>query len=343
MRRGFASDNSAAVHPSVLEAIAKVNGGHAFSYGHDPYTSGVEAKIASAFGVPEARAFLVFNGTGANVLSVRALCRPWEAVICSAHAHLNTDETGAPEAIAGVKLLPVPAPDGKLDPADVERLAATPAEEHFVTPRVVSVTQSTEFGTLYTLDELREITTVAHGAGLIVHMDGSRLANAAAALGVGLGEVTAAVGVDVVSFGGTKNGLMLGEAVVFFDPSLAQGMLHLRKQTLQLASKMRFLAAQFEALLTDELWRTNAAHANAMAARLADAVSSIPAVSLTHPVQANAIFAVLPEAARIELQRQFDFYTFDESTGEVRWMCSWDTTVDDVDRFAAAIRETLDA
>lgn len=282
--RGFASDNSATVHPAVLEAIARVNTGHTYGYGHDPYTQRVEAMVAEAFGVPAARSFFVFNGTGANVLSVRALCRPWEAVICSEFAHLHTDEVGAPEAIAGTKLLPVPAPDGKFDPASIRQLAARPAEEHFVTPRVVSITQSTELGTLYSFDELRAIADTAHEFGLFVHVDGARLANAAAALGVGLGDVTAEVGADVVSFGATKNGAMVGEAVVLFDPRLAEGMLPLRKQTLQLASKMRFIAAQFDALLTGELWRANAVHANAMAARLADAVGSIDGVTITRPV-----------------------------------------------------------
>jgi threonine aldolase len=338
MARGFASDNSATVHPAVLEAIARQNTGHAFSYGHDPYTQQVEAMVADAFGVPAARTFFVFNGTGANVLSLRALCRPWEAVICSENAHLHTDEVGAPEAIAGAKLLIAPAHDGRMVLAAIERFVAAPVEEHFVTPRVISITQSTELGTLYSLDELREITELAHAHGLIVHMDGSRLSNAAAALGVGLGDVTAGVGVDVVSFGGTKNGLMIGEAVVVFDPALTEGMLHLRKQTLQLASKMRFVAAQFDALLTDELWRANAARANAMATRLAEAVKDIPGVTVTRPVQVNAVFAILPASAREQLLQQFDFYAWDESTGEVRWMCSWDTTEDDVDRFAEALR-----
>jgi threonine aldolase len=338
MARGFASDNAATVHPGVLEAIARQNAGHAFSYGHDPYTQQVEAMVAEAFGVPSARTFFVFNGTGANVLSLRALCRPWEAVICSENAHLHTDEVGAPEAIAGAKLLIAPAVDGRMGLSAIERFVSAPAEEHFVTPRVVSVTQSTELGTLYSLDELKAITELAHAHGLIVHMDGSRLSNAAAALGVGLGDVTAGVGVDIVSFGGTKNGVMIGEAVVVFDPARAEGMLHLRKQTLQLASKMRFVAAQFDALLTDELWRANAAHANAMATRLAEAVVDIPGVAVSRPVQVNAVFAILPAATRIALQREFDFYAWDESTGEVRWMCSWDTTQDDVDRFAQALR-----
>jgi len=338
MTRGFASDNSATIHPEVLESIVRANSGHAFAYGHDPYTQRVESMVADAFGVPDASVFFVFNGTGANVLSMRALCRPWEAAICSEYAHLHTDEVGAPEAIAGTKLLAVTAPDGKMDLDAIARLAARTVDEHFVTPRVVSVTQSTELGTLYSLDELRAIIDTAHEHGLLVHVDGARLANAAAALGVGLGDVTAGVGVDVVSFGGTKNGIMLGEAVVVFDPALAEGMLQLRKQTLQLASKMRFIAAQFEALLTDDLWLRGALHANAMATRLADALVSTPGVAITRPVQVNAVFAVISAAARMELQREFDFYAWDEQAGEVRWMCSWDTTEDDVDRFAAAIR-----
>ena len=337
-RRGFASDNSAAVHPRVLEAIAAANTGHTFAYGHDPYTRSVEARFEELLG-EGTRTFFVFNGSGANVLCLRAACRPWEGAICTEVAHLNTDEGGAPERIGGIKLLLVQARDGKLTAEALGGLGGREIDEHSVHPRVLSITQSTELGTVYTVAEVRELAALAHERGLLLHVDGARLANAAAALGVSLAEITSDAGVDLLSFGGTKNGLLAGEAVVLL-PAVADtitGLEYLRKQTLQLASKMRFLAAQFDALLTDELWRANAHNANAMAARLAAAVAAAPALEITRPVQANVVFATLPAAAREALQRRFDFYTWDEDAGEVRWMCSWDTTEEDVDEFAAAV------
>jgi threonine aldolase len=338
--RGFASDNSATIHPEVLAAIARANAGHAYGYGHDDYSRAVEARFAEHFGA-RARAFLVFNGTAANVLCLRAACRPWEAVICTDTAHLNVDECGAPEAIAGVKLTPVPGEDGKLTPAVLERAYARVGDEHAVQPGVISISQCTELGTVYGLDELAAVAEFAHARGLVLHVDGARLSNAAAALGVPLRELTGAVGVDLLSFGGTKNGLLAGEAVVFLEPRLAEGFEYLRKQSLQLASKMRFLAAQFDALLSDDLWLRCASHANAMAARLAGRLRGLAGLTITRPVQANAVFATLPAAARHRLQQQFAFYVWDEACGEVRWMCAWDTTEQDVDAFAAAVRAAL--
>jgi threonine aldolase len=339
--RGFASDNAAGVHPDVLAAIAAVNDGHALAYGHDPYTQQVEAAVAAQFG-DRAQAFFVFNGSAANVLSLRAACRPWQGAICAESAHVNVDECGAPESIAGVKLLTVPTPDGKLTPELAERRLERIGDEHVVQPRVLTVSQSTELGTVYEPAELRALAGFAHERALLLHVDGSRLTNAAAALDVSLAEASTAPGADIVSFGGTKNGLLGGEAVVFADPDLADGFLYLRKLTLQLASKMRFVAAQFDAYLGDELWRRNAAHANAMARRLRDAVERIDGLHLTREVQANVVFAVLPAAAIGSLQQQFAFYTWDERAGEVRWMCAWDTTEADVDAFAAAITRELD-
>jgi threonine aldolase len=335
--RGFASDNSATVHPDVLAAIARVNVGHAFGYGHDDYTPRVLSTFAEHFG-EDARTFLVFTGGGANVLSLRAACRPWQAVMCSEVAHMNVDECGAPEAIAGVKLLQIQSEHGKLTPDLVESRITRIGDEHAVQPRVVSLTQCTELGTLYSTDETRAITELAHERGMLVHMDGARLSNAAAALGLPLRALTTDVGVDVLSFGGTKNGLLGCEAVVFLNPVLADGFDYLRKQALQLGSKMRFLAAQFEALLSDELWRRCAGQANAMASRLADAIGGLPGVTITHPVQTNAVFAKLPSKAATRLQERFAFYVWDERTGEVRWMCSWDTTEGDVDEFVDAVR-----
>jgi threonine aldolase len=335
--RGFASDNQAGIHPAVLEAIARVNEGHAAAYGHDGWTDGMQARFREHFG-DAAQAFPVFNGTGANILALRAACRPWEAVICADTAHLNVDEGGAPEAIAGVKLLCVAGIDGKLTPDMVSGAAvARRGDEHAVQPRVVSISQSTELGTVYSVEEVAALADAAHAGGLVLHVDGARLSNAAAALGVPLRALCTDAGVDVVSFGGTKNGLLAAEAVVFLTAELAEGFPYLRKQSLQLASKMRFLSAQLDALLTDELYLRLAAHANAMAARLGAAVVDLPGVTITRPVQANAVFATLPPGAAARLQEQFPFYVWDERSGEVRWMCAWDTTAEDVDAFAAAV------
>ncbi len=336
--RGFASDNSATIHPDVLAAIAHVNVGHTFGYGHDDYTLSVEARVASEFG-EHASVFFVFNGTGANVVSLRAACRRFEGVICAETAHLNVDECGAPEVIAGLKLLTVPGIDGKLTPELVESRIARVGDEHAVQPRLVSISQCTELGTLYTPAEVQALAELAHSHDMVLHVDGARLSNAAAALGLGLRQVAA--GADVLSFGGTKNGLLGAEAVVLMNPELVHDFLYIRKQSMQLASKMRFLAAQFDALLTDELWLRCARHANTMAARLADAMSDVPGVQITRPVQTNAVFAILPPPAIPSLQRQYPFYVWDEAAGEVRWMCSWDTTEDDVDGFATAVADEL--
>jgi threonine aldolase len=335
--RGFGSDNHAGILPEVLSAIAAANEGHAPSYGHDELTAAVEARFREVFG-EAARAFLVFNGTGANVVALRALLRPWEGVVCPETAHLNVDEGGAPETLAGIKLVAIPTPDGKLTPELVRPRLIRFGDEHAVQPRVISISQSTEMGTLYTPDEVRALADLAHDEGLLLHVDGARLTNAAAALDVSLRALTTDVGVDAVSFGGTKAGLLVGEAVVLLRPGDAvEAMPYLRKQSMQLASKMRFIAAQFEALLRDELWRRTAGHANAMAARLAEAVRDVPGVTITQDVQANAVFAILPAGMAERLRERWFFYTFDEATGAVRWMCSWDTTAADVDAFAADV------
>jgi threonine aldolase len=338
--RGFASDNHAGVLPEVLRAIAAANTGHAASYGGDEWTCRVEALFRTHFG-DEARAALVFNGTGANVVALQALTRPYEAAVCASTAHLNVDECGAPERVAGLKLLTVDTPDGKLTPALVEPRLVRFGDEHAIQPRVVSITQSTELGTLYSPAEILALADQAHAHGMLLHVDGARLSNAAAALDVPLRAITTDAGADAVSFGGTKNGLMMGEAIVFLREGLGGEVTFLRKQSMQLASKMRFIAAQFEALLEGDLWRSTAAHANAMARRLASAVATIDGVELTQRVQANAVFAVLPPGAAASLRERWRFYVWDENTGEVRWMCSWDTTEEDVDAFAADVAEAV--
>jgi threonine aldolase len=340
--RGFGSDNHAGALPEVMEALAAANAGHAPSYGADDWTARAEQRFREHFG-DDARSFLVFNGTGANVVALRAMCEPWSAVVCAETAHLNVDECGAPERVGGLKLLAVPTPDGKLTPELVEPRLVRFGDEHASQPKAISITQSTELGTVYSIEEVRALADLAHGHGVLLHVDGARLANAAAALDIPLRAMTTDAGVDAVSFGGTKNGLVLGDAVVLLRPGLDEGVEYLRKQSMQLASKMRFVAAQFDALLSGDLWLRAAAHANAMARRLSDAVEGVDGVTITQRVDANAVFAVLAPGVAERLQQRWRFYTWDERTGEVRWMCAWDTTEDDVDAFARDIREALGA
>lgn len=339
-RRGFASDNYAGLHPEVLAAIAEANGGHQISYGEDAYTERLTEVMAGHFG-REVQVFPVLNGTGANVLSLASMVPPWGAVVCSATAHIHTDEGGAPEKVAGLKLLPVPTPDGRLTPELIDHEAWGWGDEHRAQPLVVSITQTTELGTCYRPADIAAITEHAHARGMRVHLDGARLANAAAFLGLPIRAFTSDVGVDVVSFGGTKNGALAAEAVVVLDPEASNGLTFLRKTDMQLASKMRFVSAQLLALLEGDLWLRSARHANAMAQRLRDAVTGLPGVEITRPVEANAVFAVLPPGVADELRKQFRFYDWNPATGEVRWMCAFDTQESDVDAFAAALRGLL--
>ena len=338
-RRGFASDNHAGVHPEVMDAVLATNAGHANAYGSDPWTSRATQRFREHFG-PSAQAFPVFNGTGANVLCLEALTQPWQGIVCARTAHLHVDECGAPER-SGRKLLVVDTPDGKVTPDHVAPLLVRIGEEHVVQPRVISIAQSTELGTVYSVDEVRALADWAHAHGMLLHVDGARLCNAAVGQGVSFRELTTDVGVDAVSFGGTKIGLMGAEAVVLLRDEVADGFRFRRKQAMQLASKMRYISAQLEALLSGDLWERSAAHANAMARRLADAVGAIDGVRVTQSVDANAVFAVLDPAATEELQQAWPFYVWDEGTGEVRWMCSWDTTEEDIDTFAADVRAAL--
>ena len=338
--RGFASDNYAGIHPEILQAISRANGGHQVAYGADVYTQHLQGVFQRHFG-GEATAYPVFNGTGANVVSLQAMTERWDAVICAESAHINVDECGAPERLGGLKLLSVPTPLGKLTPDLVDLQAWGWGNEHRAQPKVVSITQSTELGTRYSVDEIASIVEHAHSRNLAVHLDGARIANAAAALGVPLRAFTTDVGVDVVSFGGTKNGMMLGECVVVLNPEVVRGMVFLRKLSMQLASKMRFVSVQFDALLSGDLWLRNALHANAMAVRLEAAVSDVHGVEVQRPVEANSVFAILPAAVTERLQGRYPFYVWDEQSGEVRWMTSFDTTEADVDGFAAALKDEM--
>ncbi|WP_328316092.1 threonine aldolase family protein [Streptomyces sp. NBC_00388] len=338
--RGFASDNYAGAHPEILAALAVANGGHQIAYGEDAYTEHLQRLIHSHFG-QSAEAFPVFNGTGANVVALQALTDRWGAVVAAESAHINVDEGGAPERVAGLKLLTVPTPDGKLTPELIDRQAFGWDDEHRAMPQVVSITQNTELGTVYTPAEIRAICDHAHGYGMKVHLDGARIANAAASLDVPMRAFTNAVGVDILSFGGTKNGMLFGEAVVVLNPDAVRHMKHVRKMSMQLASKMRFVSVQLEALLTRDLWLRNARHANTMARRLAAGVRDTDGVEILHAVEANAVFARLPHDVSERLQKRYRFYFWDEPAGDVRWMCSFDTTEEDVDGFLLALKEEL--
>lgn len=338
--KSLASDNWTPAHPDVLAALTAANTGDAPAYGYDAWTDALRATIRAELG-DDASIFPVFNGTAANVLCLEALLHPHEAVICAATAHIATDECGAPERHLGSKLLTVDTPNGKLTP----ELAATRlrgrGDEHHVQPRVVSITQSSELGTVYSPAEVRALADWAHEHGLFLHMDGARIANAAAALGLGLRAATGDLGIDALSFGGTKNGAIGAEAAIFFRPELAELMLFRRKQSMQLASKLRYASAQLSALLAGDLWLENARHANAAAARLARAVEGLPGLEIAQPVQANALFVRLPLASIPRLQEHTFFYVYDEVTGLCRWMTAWDTTDADIDSFADVVREEL--
>jgi threonine aldolase len=344
--RGFASDNYAGLLPEALAAIAAANGGHQISYGEDVYTARLGEILREQFG-DRTEAFPVFNGTGANVVALTSLVPRWGAVVTTATAHIHTDEAGAPERVSGLKLLTVPTPDGKLTPELIATEAWGWGDEHRAQPLAVSITQSTELGTIYTPDEIRAIADHAHAHGMAVHLDGARIWNAAAALNVPLRAFTTDAGVDVLSLGGTKNGLLGVETVVALDPSRADGLIYLRKMSTQLASKMRFLSAQLLALFDDDLGLRTAAHANAMAARLRSGLEkgiadgSIRDLSFSHDTQANAVFGVLPNDAADRIRERVRFYDWNRTAGQVRWMTAWDTTESDVDHFITVIREEL--
>ncbi len=337
--RGFGSDNHAGVHPEVLAAIAEANVGHAHAYGDDPWTARAVRALKSHLG-EEAQVAFVWNGTGANVVGLGAVCRPWQAVVCAESAHIMTDECGAPEHIADVKLLPIPTPEGKLTP-ELVRPALTGFDfEHHVQPRVISVSNVTELGTVYTVRELRALADLAHEHGMLLHCDGARIANACLRTGATLGALTEAAGVDVLSLGGTKNGMLAGEAVVLFGSAATHDLKYVRKQSAQLASKMRFISAQFVAMYEGDLWRRCAANANAMAARLAEGARA-KGVQIPFPVEANEIFALLDDGVIDALMDRFHFYAWEEGIVEgrslVRWVTSWDTQTDDVDALVAAL------
>jgi threonine aldolase len=340
--RGFASDNNAGVHPEVIEAIARANQGHVIAYGDDPFTRSAVAKFQDHFG-SGIEVFFTFNGTGANVLGLQALNRSYHAVLCSDYAHIYTDECAAPEKHTGCKLIPLAHQDGKITGEQVRHAYHGIGDQHHVQARVISITQSTEMGTVYQPGEIRALADFAHEREMFLHMDGARIANAAVSLGQTLRQATRDLGVDVLSFGGTKNGIMGGEAVVFFSPSLATDFLYLRKQGMQLASKMRFIAVQFEALLTNDLWKRSAEHANRMARVLEAELRKIPQTRIAWKVESNGVFAHIPQHAIDKIKEQYFFYPWIEEECIVRWMCSFDTTEQDVREFVKVVAAAVKA
>ena len=340
MIRGFGSDNFSGVLPEIFQALEEASYGHQHSYGEDEYSAKAIQDFKNIFG-EDIEVFFVYNGTGANVLGLSAFLRPYQAVICAETAHINVDECGAIEKQSGSKLLTVPTFDGKLTLGLIENHLHGFGDPHHAQPKVISLTECTELGTVYTPEELKAICDYAHAHGMVVHMDGARLSNAVAYLGCPPRALTTDAGIDVLSFGGTKNGMMFGEAVVFFNTSTIAEVPFIRKQAMQLHSKTRFIAAQFSTVLKDGLWLKAAAHANRMAQMLANEAENIPGVRITQEVQGNEIFAIIPRDKIKALQEKCFFYVWDENASEVRWVCSFDTTESDIIEFVNILRQEL--
>ena len=338
--KAFASDNYSGVHPEIMEALQKANAAHEGSYGNDQYTTRAVNKFKELFG-NDIEVFFVYNGTAANVLGLTTISQSFNSILCAEGAHINVDESTAPEKFLGCKLVTIASPDGKITAERVTEKIQRIGDQHHPQAKVISISQASEYGTVYTIDELNKLSDVAKAYNLYFHMDGSRIANAAVTLGKSFKEFTRNVGVDVLSFGGTKNGLMFGEAIVFFKPELAQNFVYQRKQGMQLASKMRFIAAQFEALLTDDLWKRNANHTNSLAKVLGNELSKIDGIKVTQKIDANAVFAIMPQHIIERLQKEYPFYTWVEKTNEVRLMCSWDSTKDEVASFISRLRSLI--
>ncbi len=338
--KGFASDNYSGTHPKILEAIQKANLGHASAYGNDEYTAKAVKKFKEHFG-KDVDVYFVYNGTGANVLGLKTVTESFNSIICAETAHLNVDECCAPEKFTGCKLLTVPTNDGKISVEKLKHHVYGFGDQHHAQPKVISITQPTELGTLYTLKEVKELVDYAHKNNMLLHVDGARLSNAAASLNKSLKEITFDLGVDVLSFGGTKNGMMFGEAVIFRKKELSRDFAFIRKQGMQLASKMRFISSQFEELLSNDLWLKNAQHSNKMAKTLADEVKNIPKIKITQKVEASGVFAIVPKQYVPNLQEEYFFYVWNEQISEVRWMCSFDTTEDDIRDFVALLKKIV--
>jgi len=340
IKRGFASDNNAGVHPDILKEVVRTNVGHEIGYGGDRYSQEARELFKQHLGT-DAEVYFVFTGTAANVLGITSVTRSWNSVVTAYTAHLNTDECGAPEKFTGCKVLTVDTPDGKITIDLIKRHIHSFGFEHHSQPRIISITQSTEMGTVYTVDEIKKIAVYAHSNGMLLHMDGARLANAAVSLGLPFKAFTTDAGVDVLSFGGTKNGLMAGEAICFLKPGMADDFKYIRKQGMQLASKMRFISSQFIAYFRNDLWKECASHSNAMAAILADKLEEVKNVHITQKVQSNGIFVIIPKEAAERVMKEYFFYPWDESRSEYRLMCSWDTTEEDIEEFVKLLEKEL--
>jgi len=340
LKRGFASDNNAGIHPKVLKAIQDANMGHCIAYGDDIYTQNAIAKIKEHFG-ENIDVYFMFNGTGSNVLGLKMLTESYNSIICAETAHINVDECGAPEKFTGCKLLSVPTENGKTTVEQIKYHMHDFGFEHHSQPKIISIAQVTELGTVYTPDEIKEITSYAHENGIFVHMDGARLCNAAVSLDRSLREITVDAGIDALSFGLTKNGAMNAEAIIFFNKRISENFKYYRKQGMQLASKMRFMSVQFEALLSNNLWKRNAEHANKMAKVLAEKIAEFSQIQITQEVQANGVFAIVPSEIISKLQEQFFFYMWDEDKSEVRWMTSFDTQLEDIEKFVLLLRKLM--
>lgn len=340
MNHTFGSDNYSGVDPSVMEALVRANFGHATSYGADEYTAKAIEKFKQYFG-DDAEVYFVYNGTGANVLGLSTLTKSYQGIICSELAHIQVDESTASEKFIGCRQFTVPTKDGKIYPVDIEARIQRLDDQHHPQAKVISISQPTEYGTLYSIDEIKSISAVAKKYDLYLHMDGARISNAAVGLNRTFREFTRDAGVDVLSFGGTKNGMMFGEAIIFFDPGLATGFKYIRKQGMQLHSKMRFIGAQFEALLSNDCWKRNATHSNNMAKFLAEELRKLPEVKITQNVDANGVFAVMPPSIIPQLQQEQFFYVWTEKISEVRLMCSFDTKKEDIEKFVKKLKQLL--
>ena len=337
--KSFASDNYSGIHPEIFEAIQRANANHQISYGDDEFTEVTNLLFESLFG--KVTVLYTFNGTGANVTCLKCCTMPFQSVVCSEYAHILADECGAPTQSIGCSLLPLKTANGKLTPDMIKPLLGRVGNVHNTQPKVISISQSTELGTVYSIAELKALCDFAHANGMYVHLDGARISNAVAALGVSLKEATVDCGIDIMSFGGTKNGLMIGEAVLIFNDELKANAPYFHKQTAQLFSKNRFIAAQFGALLMNNLWHRMASHANSMAKLLESQIKGLPGVKITQSVDANALFVIIPERIIQPLRAQYPFYEWDAATHEQRWMCSFDTTEAEVAGFVKALKELL--
>lgn len=338
--KSFASDNYSGAHAKIIDAIAEANKNHASAYGNDKYTESAINKFKQIFG-KEIDVYFVYSGTGANVLSLKTVTNTFNAIICADVAHINVDETGAPEHYTGCKLLTIPTINGKITVNGIKKYMQRVNDEHYAQPKIISITQPTELGTLYTVNEIEEISAYAKQHKLLLHMDGARISNAAASLNINFKEFTKDLGVDILSFGGTKNGLIFGEAVIFFNKNLSENFKYFRKQAMQLASKMRFISAQFEALLTNDLWKENAQYANEMALYLESKIKNIKQITITQKVETNGVFAIIPRKLALKLQEKYPFYFWNEETSEVRFMMSFDNTKDEIDEFVGLVNEYI--